>query len=124
LRVALFGIPAALIVYWLAALERKAVRVPVRLLVALGDWSYAKYLTHVLVLSAFGRIIHALAPPGTMSSLVLIVVGVLAANFAGAVMFRFFERPTLRVLHRFGSTALVRPENRQVVTKIVETRLP
>jgi exopolysaccharide production protein ExoZ len=123
LRVVLFGIPAALIVYWLAAWEQKAVRMPARLLVALGDWSYATYLTHVLVLSAFGRIIHALAPPGTMSSLVLIVVGVLAVNLVGAFMFRFFERPTLAVLHRFGSPQR-RPEDSQFVTKIVETKLP
>ncbi|MGA7389932.1 MAG: acyltransferase [Pseudolabrys sp.] len=107
-RVALFGIPAALIVYWLAALEQNAVRVPAKLFVALGDWSYATYLTHVLVLSALGRTIHAFLPSGTMSSFVLIVFGVLAANLVGAFMFRFFERPTLRVLRSFGSKALVR----------------
>jgi exopolysaccharide production protein ExoZ len=101
-RVVLFGIPAALIVYWLAALEQNTVRMPAKLLVALGDWSYATYLTHVLVLSALGRIIHSLAPSGAMASLVLIIVGVPAANLAGAVMFRLFERPTLGMLYRFG----------------------
>ena len=111
-RVVLFGIPAALIIYWLAALEQKAVQTPARLLVALGDWSYATYLTHVLVLSAIGRIIHALTPPGPMSSLVLIAVGFLAVNLVGAFMFRFFERPTLAVLHRFGSTAKAVEEKR------------
>ncbi len=103
-RVVLFGIPAALIVYWLAALEQSTVRMPAKLLVALGDWSYATYLTHVLVLSALGRIIHTLAPSGALSSLVLFVVGVPAANLAGAIMFRFFERPTLGMLYRFGSS--------------------
>jgi exopolysaccharide production protein ExoZ len=103
-RVVLFGIPAALIVYWLTAVEQSTVRIPARLLVALGDWSYATYLTHVLVLSALGRIIHTLAPYGALSSLVLIVVGIPAANLAGAVMFRFFERPTLGMLYRFGSS--------------------
>ena len=123
-RVVLFGVPAALIVYWLAALEQNAVRMPARLLVALGDWSYAIYLTHVLVLSAFARIIYALAPSGVISSLALIAVGVPAANLAGAVMFHFFERPTLGMLHRFSSTARVRPEDRyQVGTKVVETEL-
>jgi exopolysaccharide production protein ExoZ len=43
-RVVLFGIPAALIIYGLAASEQKAVQKPARLLVALGDWSYAIYL--------------------------------------------------------------------------------
>ena len=106
-RVVLFGMPAALIIYWLAALELKTAPVPPRLLSALGDWSYATYLTHVLVLAAIGRIIGALAPPGAMSRLELIVVGFLAANLVGAFMFRFFERPTLAVLHRLGSTARV-----------------
>jgi exopolysaccharide production protein ExoZ len=101
-RVVLFGIPAALIVYWLAALEQNTVRTPAKLLVALGDWSYATYLTHVLVLSALGRIIHSLAPSGAMASLVLIIAGVPAANLAGAIMFRFFERPTIGMLYRYG----------------------
>ena len=107
-RVVLFGIPATLIIYWLAASEQKAVQTPARLLIALGDWSYATYLTHVLVLSAVGRIIHAMAPPGPISSLVLIVVGFLTVNLIGAFMFRFFERQSLAMLHRFGSTAQVR----------------
>jgi exopolysaccharide production protein ExoZ len=113
-RVVLFGIPAALIIYWLAALEQKAARTPPRLLVALGDWSYATYLTHLLVLFAFGRMIHALAPLGVMSGLVLIVVGLLAANLTGAVMFRFFERPTLKMLNRLGSMALVWSQDRHL----------
>ncbi len=118
LRVTLFGIPPALIVYWLAALEMNAVRMPARLLIALGDWSYAIYLTHVLVLSAFGRIIHALAPSDAISSLVLIIVGVLAANFVGAIMFTFFERPTLGMLHRFGSTAFLRSEDTRALPPV------
>jgi peptidoglycan/LPS O-acetylase OafA/YrhL len=100
-RVVLFGMPAALIIYWLAALEQKSAPMPPRLLVALGDWSYATFLTHVLVLSAIGRVIHAVAPPGAMSSLVLIICGFLAVNLVGAFMFRFFERPALAVLYRF-----------------------
>jgi exopolysaccharide production protein ExoZ len=99
-RVMLFGMPAALIIYWLVALEQKTVQMPARLLVALGDWSYATYLTHVLVLSAIGRIIYALALPGAMSSAALIVVGFLAVNLVGAFVFRFFERPALALLRR------------------------
>lgn len=119
-RVVLFGVPAALIVYWLAAWEQKAARTPARSLVALGDWSYATYLTHVLVLSALGRILYALAPSGPMSSVVLIVVGFLAVNLVGAFMFLFFERPTLAVLHRLGSHS----DGRSMVKKVVETKSP
>ena len=102
-RVVLFGMPAALIIYQLAASEQKAVQKPAKSLVALGDWSYATYLTHVLVLSAIGRIIHALTPPGPMASFVLIAVGLLVVNLVGALTFQFFERPTLAVLHWLGS---------------------
>ena len=115
-RVVLFGMPAALIIYWLAALEQKAVQTPARLLVALGDWSYGTYLTHVLVLSAIGRIIHALTQPGATSSVALIAIGFLAANLVGAFVFRFFERPTLTLLHRFGSMPKAR-------SKCMEKRL-
>ena len=108
-RVVLFGVPSALIIYWLAALEQKAMRKPAGLLVALGDWSYATYLIHVLVLSAIGRVIQAITPPGPIPSLVLIAVGFLAANLVGAFIFHFFERPTLAVLHRFFVTAPVWP---------------
>jgi exopolysaccharide production protein ExoZ len=99
-RVVLFGMPAALIVYWLVALEQRAVQMPARLLVAVGDWSYATYLTHVLVLSALGRIIYTRAPPGAISTIVLIVVGFLIVNLVGALVFRFFELPTLALLRR------------------------
>jgi len=113
-RVVVFGIPAALIIYWLAAWEQKTPRMPPRLVIALGDWSYATYLTHVLVLSALGHIIRALALSGAMSNLVLIVVGFLGANLVGALMFRFFERPMLEALRRVRSTALARPGHTKV----------
>jgi peptidoglycan/LPS O-acetylase OafA/YrhL len=98
LRVILFGIPAALIVYSLAARETILPYAPPGLLVALGDWSYATYLTHVLVLSAIGRVIHATFAPGLISAVILAVLGMIGANLVGAVMFKCFERPVLRFL--------------------------
>jgi exopolysaccharide production protein ExoZ len=103
-RVIIFGIPAALIVYALTDLEqlypsgRSA-----KLLVALGDWSYATYLIHVLIISAIGRIIFALAPGGGGGpSLALIAIGLLAANCAGGGIHFLFENPTLNWLRMFG----------------------
>jgi peptidoglycan/LPS O-acetylase OafA/YrhL len=78
--------------------------------------AYGTYLTHVLVLSAIGRIIHALTQPGATSSVALIAIGFLAANLVGAFVFRFFERPTLTLLHRFGSMPKAR-------SKCMEKRL-
>src|SRR5262249_45255252 len=52
-RVIIFGVPAALIVYALTGLEQLCPSgQPAKLLVALGDWSYATYLIHVLIISA------------------------------------------------------------------------
>lgn len=105
LRVVMFGFPSALILYALAAVEHRPVslRVP-KLLVALGDWSYATYLVHILVISAVGRALAFLWPAGgTSASLVLIMLGLIAANIAGAAVHLLFERPTLIWLHRLGS---------------------
>jgi exopolysaccharide production protein ExoZ len=113
LRVILFGVPAALIVYWLVAREQGLAPVPRGLFVALGDWSYATYLTHILVLSAIGRLIHAFAPPGLTSALLLTVVGVVGANVAGAWICKYFERPSLRTLHRLGATRLRKTDQTQ-----------
>jgi exopolysaccharide production protein ExoZ len=104
-RVLIFGIPVTLIVYALTGLEQLyASGRPAKLLVALGDWSYATYLIHVLIISAIGRTIFALAPGGGIgASFALIATGVLAANVAGGGMHALFERPTLNWLRKFGA---------------------
>lgn len=99
-RVILFGMPAALIIYGLSAREHRSPMSPPRLLVALGDWSYGTYLVHVLVLSATGRVIQAVAGQGAIPGLLLAVVGIVGANAAGAILFSYFERPTLAFLNQ------------------------
>jgi peptidoglycan/LPS O-acetylase OafA/YrhL len=102
-RVIIFGIPVALIVYALTGLEQlyPSGR-PAKLLVAFGDRSYATYLIHVLIISAIGRIIFALAPGGGIAaSFALIAIGLLVANVAGGGIHTLFERPTLNWLRMF-----------------------
>ena len=65
-RVLIFGIPSALLIYAITGVE-KLRSVPPRattLLVALGDWSYSTYLTHVLVIAAIGRMLFLLLQEG------------------------------------------------------------
>jgi exopolysaccharide production protein ExoZ len=104
-RVIIFGIPVALIVYALTGLEQLYPSgQPAKLLVAFGDWSYATYLIHVLIISAIGRIMFALAPGGGIAaSLALISIGLLVANAAGGGIHALFERPTLNWLRVFGA---------------------
>lgn len=98
LRAALFGIPSALIVYALSAAEQKrSISVP-RLLTQLGDWSYVVYLSHVLILSALGRLI-AVTDRGAFGAAILVGAGPIAANVAGWALHRFAEQPTLAFLY-------------------------
>jgi exopolysaccharide production protein ExoZ len=105
-RVLLFGIPSALVLYALAAAEhRNPAPQPPKLLVAMGDWSYATYLTHLLVIVAIGRALAILAPTGgRAASLVFTVTGFVAANLVGAGVHVLFERPVLHWLHQLGSS--------------------
>ncbi|MGO8924425.1 MAG: acyltransferase family protein [Xanthobacteraceae bacterium] len=104
-RVLMFGIPIALILYSLVAYERHFPRRLPALLVALGDWSYSVYLFHFMVLSALGRAVFLLFPEHSgYASVTLFVVGFSVVNLAGAAVYVLFERPTLRWLHRLGPT--------------------
>src|SRR5262249_55281261 len=74
-RVAVFGLPCALIIYALAGWELRSTPQPAPLLVALGDASYATYLVHVLVLSALGRALALVLPHGAAASALLVALG-------------------------------------------------
>ena len=101
-RVGIFGLPCAVIIYGLSGLEnRYRMRLPSPL-VLIGDASYAIYLSHVLVISTVGRALALSASVGGVRvSLMLIVVGWIAANLGGVLLHLLFERPTLRSLHQF-----------------------
>ncbi len=98
LRVPLFGIVSALIVYCLAAIEQKCQRKVPLWLIRTGDWSYATYLSHVLILSALGRLIVQLTT-GDIGAAVMIPVAVVAANAIGGLLHIFLERPIIGYLH-------------------------
>jgi exopolysaccharide production protein ExoZ len=114
LRVTMFGIPIAVVLYALVTYEREASRRPPVLLVTLGDWSYSTYLFHFMVMSAVGRAVQYVFGAHTgYASIVLFVSCFLAANLAAAVIFIFFERPTLRWLY-----SLRRPERLHAGTPV------
>lgn len=98
LRVPLFGTVSALIVYWLAAIEQKCQRKVPLWLIRTGDWSYATYLLHVLILTALGRLIYQFTT-GDVGAAVMIPIAVVAANVAGGLVHIFLERPTIGFLH-------------------------
>jgi peptidoglycan/LPS O-acetylase OafA/YrhL len=107
-RVVIFGVPSAMLVYAITGLERlrPSLRLA-KLIVVLGDWSYSTYLSHVLVISAIGRMLFLFAPKGGVgASVALIATGLLAVNLVGAGVHILFERPVLSWLHEFGARRL------------------
>ena len=78
-------------------ISRRGIPVP-RALIALGSWSYALYLSHELfgtmVTGFFRRV--GFRPPEP----VLLGLRVTVALIAGALIYRYFERPVLRRLNR------------------------
>ncbi|MEM7767508.1 MAG: acyltransferase [Pseudomonadota bacterium] len=119
-RVIWFGIPSAVLAYGLVSLdlEGRFRRLPG--ISALGDWSYALYLSHMLVLSAIHRVYFAAAnigeayfgvptwaanllrvgSPGPMDNLFLMVSGLAACLITAWLTYRFFEQPMLRLASR------------------------
>ncbi|XBQ16466.1 MAG: acyltransferase [Oceanicaulis sp.] len=116
-RALLFGAPATLLIYGLAAMELDKPRAIARPLVFLGDASYALYLAHTLVFIIARRVqIEAgealagagapaalvrpfqLGAPGPWDNLVYWTLGLSGALIAAAIAHLYVERPALRGL--------------------------
>ncbi|MEL6258822.1 MAG: acyltransferase, partial [Pseudomonadota bacterium] len=114
-RVLVFGPPSALIIYGLTALEAEGRLKTPKVLSSIGDWSYALYLSHMLVLSALRRILPLvgdqfetmgapdlvsgplqLGAPGVWDNVAYNVLSLTAALIVAWVIYRGFERPALR----------------------------
>jgi len=60
---------------------------------ALGDWSYALYLTHILTLAATATVFNKIGAARLVPGPWLFLVGVLASIGVSAAVYRFVERP-------------------------------
>lgn len=99
-RTLCFGIPSALLLHGLASLEtqRSFGRFVPDFAVRLGDWSYALYLSHVLVLSAMGRIFFghiANAPDHHWDNGAFLILACTAAIMVSALTYYIIERPVI-----------------------------
>ncbi len=99
-RAAAFAPPAALLVYGAAGAER-AGRVFSKVLVWLGDQSYALYLSHVLSISALGRLWALFAQPGPWDNLLMLPLLLGGALLAGEALHRYAEQPLLGLARRW-----------------------
>lgn len=103
-RMLFFGIPAALIVYGLVALETRSEfgkRIP-GFLVRIGDWSYSLYLGHLIVIAAVARLYDPIFGHDSVAAQAgyLIVASLTAIAVAG-LAYHLFERPSMRFLRRW-----------------------
>ena len=98
-RVICFGVPAVLIVYGATAAESLRKLSEIRWLVLLGNASYSTYLSHLLVLSALGRLVGRVptALSAGITGHLAFVLGALAiANGVGLLGYAALEKPILR----------------------------
>lgn len=85
---------------------------------ALGDWSYALYLTHILTLATTTAVFHKIGAVHLVPGPWLLLSGVLAAIGVSAAVYRFVEQPLQRLTSHWpvwvssrsnSSTSPVRP---------------
>jgi exopolysaccharide production protein ExoZ len=95
LRAAVWGLPAAAIVWSALGLEaRLRSSIPVWMLES-GDASYSIYLTHGFALPLLGILLARLAMPPGMSLMLAIVLSLAASALLGDVTYRLIERPII-----------------------------
>jgi len=100
-RTLFFGLPAALLLHGLVALEirHSAGRFIPSSLVHSGDWSYALYLSHILVLSAVARLYFALIDNDAtriLDNIGFLCLASLAAIGFSAYVHKWIEKPMIR----------------------------
>lgn len=101
LRVAAWGAPAALLVYGLVALEVRGYVVPLKLLSALGDWSYSIYMTHIAVIPAVAIAWRKLGMNFVgVSGVAFVGAELLVISIVGGIVYHMYERPILNYSNR------------------------
>lgn len=92
-----FGIPSALMLYGLVALEmRNSLRIP-RVMIAAGDASYSVYLWNTVILTVLAI---AFGSTGITGLFAFYAMTIAAVAFVGWASYRWIERPLIRLAHR------------------------
>lgn len=111
LRAATLGTLYALLVYAAASLESSANRPLPAAVVGLGNMSYTLYLSHILVLSAVGRLWRGAAPAAgsLVDNAVVLPAMFVAVICCGWLAYRLVEQPALALSHRLRHRWFGRP---------------
>lgn len=92
-RVLWWGVPSALILYGIVALE--GVLLPPKLLKAIGDASYSLYLTHGALTYVYGGLLQRGWFASETKQNIAVLAGTVAAVLLALVFYRFVEKPLL-----------------------------
>ena len=101
LRILLFGIPSFLVVYAAVRAEINGTARFPKIMIKIGDASYSIYLSHVLVLSALGRIWAKMTTTGAIVHIVMLAVMLLATISVGLLSYRWIETPILNSIRQW-----------------------
>lgn len=100
-RALVFGSLYGLLVLSTTALEFKRALAPPRFLIRIGDASYTIYLSHVLILSAIGRLWMLTGPGvGFADNGIALIVMLFAVLAYGLMAYRLIENPLVELSHR------------------------
>jgi exopolysaccharide production protein ExoZ len=97
-RVIAFAPGAACLVYGAFALEAAGRWRAPKMAVALGNWSYSLYLSHLLVISTLVHVWQRFLWHGPVAQWLFPVISLCAVITVSALSYYGFERPTLRVV--------------------------
>jgi exopolysaccharide production protein ExoZ len=107
-RVIKWGLPAAMIVIGAIGIDTSRGVARMRLPHFLGDASYSIYLSHGIVLSAFGQAWRKLGLAGT-GPVVFTIFATVAACAVGGLLYVLLERPLLKLMQSRPLQRLVAP---------------
>lgn len=105
LRVSVFALPFALLIYGWVNLEQQGKVLPYKWLSTLGNWSYSLYLTHYIVIVALRRVYRLVAPEslvvgaeGFLDNIVFAILVISLSICVAAIFYHFVEKPSLKFL--------------------------
>ena len=98
-RIIIFGIPALLTVYGFTRAERNGYVIHSSL-IKVGDASYSIYLSHILTLSAIGRIWGMFSTDGVFDNLIMIPIQVILVLVIGFMSYQIVEKPLLKLTRK------------------------
>ena len=100
IRVVLFGVPCGLIVYGAVAIEARKSLSADNPLVAIGDWSYSLYLTHMLTLNAGAIMLRRFSSESLYDNVLILLILFAVSIIVSAICYKFFEQPTTRLFKK------------------------